>query len=416
MGVNSAGRVAGGLVALALALPAAASPGNGIRLGGTTGVLHPYLELESRYDSNVEYTEAKKPVGDLILHIRPGLKLSAPGELTSVDLDANIDWNQYLGVEDDTSTDLSRLEGAATLGLGINKRGAVSFLLQDAFRRSSSTQAFTLGTAVISNSNEVSASVPWRPGGGALVVTPGGSWRLETFEPYYSGALCDPATGGPGCDPDYLAKLGYNEYAGNLELRWKFLPRTAAVLFGEYFSRSVNDDVASSDGDGFRALAGLAGLFSTHVAGTAKAGFGQAKTDAGADASTWLANLEVEWLPNELNSVKGGYVRDVGLDPGQRAGYSTQRLYLEARTLLGARYTARLAGSFERRDYPSVAASSADLLEVEPSVEAELSRWLRAGLGYAYTKRTTDLGTGVAALPGYNYDKNEVWLRFTGTY
>src|SRR5512132_3356813 len=118
---------AAGLLAAFLALaaaPAGASPGNGIRLGGAEGRLHPYLDLEARWDSNVNFatstpalegaTPQGKVLGDLILHVRPGFTLKVPGELVAVELDANADWAQYLGLEDPDTRDLSKLYASAS--------------------------------------------------------------------------------------------------------------------------------------------------------------------------------------------------------------------------------------------------------------------------------------------------------------
>lgn len=133
----STARLLAALLALAPAA-AGASAGNGIRLGGSEGRLHPYLELEGRWDSNVYYTGASS-VSDLILHVRPGFKLGVPGDLVSVDLDADLDWAQYLGVEDSATTDLSRAYGATTLGLAVNRHGIFGLELDNKFVRDANT-------------------------------------------------------------------------------------------------------------------------------------------------------------------------------------------------------------------------------------------------------------------------------------
>ena len=162
--MNSTSSAAGLLVAfLALAAaPAGASPGNGIRLGGSEGRLHPYLDLETRWDSNVYYATETGVVGDLILHVRPGFSLKVPGELVAVDLDANVDWAQYFGLQESTTKDLSQLYASATLGLAVNRRGTIGLELDDQFRRDPSTSSFVFEGAVISNKNFLSLRVPWR--------------------------------------------------------------------------------------------------------------------------------------------------------------------------------------------------------------------------------------------------------------
>ena len=102
------------LLALGFTTGARASLGDGIRMGGSTGRLHPYLELETRYDSNVAYSNTGTATAGFILHLRPGILFDAPGDLTAVNLKADLDWAQYLG----SNTGLSRLYGEADLGFG----------------------------------------------------------------------------------------------------------------------------------------------------------------------------------------------------------------------------------------------------------------------------------------------------------
>jgi hypothetical protein len=403
------GRVAlAALLILGFTGSASARPGDGIRLGGSTGRLHPYFEVETRYDSNVAFDDQKRSSSGFILHLRPGLTFDAPGDLSAVSLKANLDWAQYLG----SNSGLSRLYGEAQLGAGFNRRGAIGLEITDAFRRSSSTTAFNLGGAVVSNSNQLNVSVPFRPGGGAFVTTLSGGWDLETFEPFTKGRLCTDAT--PACNQDQLSKLAYSDVSGRLELKWKFLPRTAALAQGEYWKRLPSDSTLGSDASGLRAWAGLAGLFSAHVAGTVKAGYGNV-SNSPSSMSSWLANVEAEWLPLETTSLKLGYLHDLGVDPGRDAGYTSHRLYLKAGALLAGRYTGELDGSFEHRGY-SAADVTANLFQIAPTVGVELARWLQVGVGLSYTKRTSALPTGITDLPGYNFDKTEAFLRVRGTY
>jgi hypothetical protein len=176
---SSAASLLAALLALAAA-PAGASPGNGIRLGGSEGRLHPYLDLEGRWDSNVFYTPDDRSVGDFILHVRPGFQLDVPAEPVAVKLGGNLDWAQYLGQNDSNTSDLSKLYAQAALGVSVNRRGMVGLELDDEFRRSPSTSAFVLDGAVIANYNALRLKVPFRPGGGALAGSSRPSSRSAT--------------------------------------------------------------------------------------------------------------------------------------------------------------------------------------------------------------------------------------------
>lgn len=387
--------------ALGVASPASATAGNGIRLGGSEGRLHPFVDLEARYDSNVTYTSAGTQQGDFILHFRPGIILNVPGDQAAVDLTADLDWAQYLD-----HSSYSKLFADANLAAGFNRRGTVGLELKDDFQRSANTYVLSLGSAVVSNRNAFDLSVPIKPGGGALILTLNGGWLLETFEKY----LPD--------DPRPLSKADYNELKGGAELRYKFLPRTAAVVEASYFSRIPNDTQYSYEISGLRALGGVAGLLSTRIAGTLKAGYGDTFNSAPKPFSTWLGQLEVEWLPSETADLRAGYAHDYGVDPGTELSlYEQNRVYLDGKVLLASRYTARLVAGWDRRNYPLSTDTSGSLLRVEPSFEAEATRWLRLSLGYAYSRRDTSTpSASTAAAVLYNYAKSEVWLRGTLTY
>lgn len=396
------------LLAAALARPAAASPGNGIRLGGSDGRLHPFLELEGRYDSNVYYTAQQQQVADVIVHVRPGFDLSVPGELAAVELGGSADWAQYLGVDaPETKSRLSKLYGQASLGLSLNRRGVLGLELDDEFRRAQNTTALVLGNAVISNYNALGVRVPLRPGGGALVFTANGGWVLETFQNYFS-------------DLQDVGALGYNEYRAGGEVKWRFLPRTAAVLQGGWFSR-VPNAAAASKVSGFDTQAGVTGLVTPHLGATAKAGYSSTLGLTDGDLSSWIAVLELEWIATDNAGVRLGWTHALGIDPGPSL-YTSHRVYAGGRILLAGRYALRLDGNFESRDYrrtvtagATSGSATADVFRVEPALEAVVARWMTVSVGYAYGKRTSSF-PGAAALPGYEFTKSETWLRLLFRY
>lgn len=403
-------RAVAALAALALGAVAQASPGNGIRMGGSAARLRPYLELEGRYDTNLAFSEQGQKQAGWILHLRPGLTLESQSDPAAVTLDASADYAQYVGA----NSDLSRIYGEAQLGVGLNRRGEIGLELTDAFRRSRQTQVLTLGGAVIANVNDLELSLPWRPGGGAFVTTVSGGWVLQTFEPFVKGRLC--AADDPRCDPAQLSHLDYNDVSGRLELRWRFLPKTAALVQGEYWKRLATDTAVGGKVSGWRATGGLAGLFTAHLAGTVKAGWSSVSATP-SSTSTWFANVEGEWIPVDTARVKLGYLHDGAADPGVGGDYSGHRVYADGRLLLGGRYTAQLSLEYERRDYQDNGlVRSADLVAASPTIEAEVTRWLRVAAGAAYTRRTSRLTAAAPNLPGFKFDKTELFLRARGTY
>lgn len=396
-------RLAAALLAACLALPAVAQgEDDGIAIG--SGRLHPFLELEGRYDSNVLFNPDTGNVeGDLILHFRPGLELQVPGDAFAVDLNGKFDWAQYTGLlAPGTPSALSRGFGEANLNLGVNRSGQVGLEVTEAFHRSDQPAVMNLPEAVVSNFNDLQLKLPIRPGGGALIVNVDGGWQLETFEPYLGGC---PASAGACPQPSIWS---YNNFVGGADARWKFLPRTAIVLEASYFTHQPFDTANNVAVSGLRAQTGLAGLISPHIAATLKGGYGDTFGSAGVPYRTWLANAELEYIiSRDVGSFRLGYVHNYEAAPGtDRALYGFHRVYAEGKMLIGGRVTPHLGVDFDYLGYVR-APSSTTVLHVEPSVDVEIVKWIYANVGYAYTTRADDL---------FSFNKNEVWLRATFIY
>jgi hypothetical protein len=386
--------------ALATAPVALAGPGAGIRFGG--GTLHPYVEVEPRWDSNV-MLDAGEGMGDVLVAVRPGARFEAEGSRLVVHFDGRVSVVRYLGIEGDT-TDLSRFDAFAELGMEVNRDGVLGLELDDRFTRGTETLSLSLPNAVISNANVLRLRLPFRPGGGAFELSAGGEWIRESFEPYLEGIVCDPAQA--GCDPDTLDGLGYDEVRGTGEVRWKFLPRTAASLRGTWVQRLPNDPALSNEGSAVEVMAGVSGLVTTRFAATLEAGYGDALV-ADEPYSTWLAHVELEWIAGEARRAKVGYAHGFEFDPGQATSlYGSDRVFLDARAEFG-RFALALAASWDRLDYVLTDATS-QIVRAEPRFETAVARWFWLGLGYRYTSRTSD-GT-LSGVPTWEYSKNEAWL------
>jgi hypothetical protein len=291
--------------------------------------------------------------------------------------------------------------------VSLNRRGQVGLELDDEFRRAPGTNALVLTNAVISNYNTLRARVPFRPGGGALVFTANGTWTLESFDSYFTEPTC------PGCTGN-VGKFGYNEFRTGGDVKWKFLPRTAAMFQGGWFTRLPNDS-AASDVNGVEAQAGLVGLVTPHLGATLKAGYSGTYGVATGNVRTWLSTVEAEWIATDSASVKVGWTHGLGIDPGP-ALYSSSRVYGTGRILLAGRYGFRFDANFESRDY-SPGSASASLVRLEPAFEAGIARWMSASLGYAYSRRfSSSLPSSIAPLPVFDYTKNETWLRVAVRY
>ena len=404
-------RLVAAVLLAGVAAVAQASAGNGIRFGGAEGRLHPFLDLETRYDSNVSYTPTNEAVSDLILHVRPGVDLKVPGELASVEFSGALDWANYLGIDDPSTKDLSKFYGDARLAARFAHRSPVSVRVDDDFRRQVSTSSLAASSrAVVSNWNALSLSVPWTPGGGALVVTASGQWLLETFEKYQE----DPG----GLD---VGDYGYSQMRGGGEVLWRFLPRTSAVFSGGYFTRTPNTPTRADEATGFDLAAGITGLLTPRIAANAKVGFASttaqraalsgAPTPPSQDASGFVTDVGLEWLPLETMSVRAGYTRSLGVDP-LASVYVADGVNGAVRVKVATRFAFHAGARYDRLKFSSISGAETSFLRVDPGIDGAIGRWLNVGAGYVYSTR-------VATWPGSpvpDYAKNEVFLKLGLTY
>ena len=397
-------RALAAMVTAALAAGAHAAPGDGIRFGGPDTRLHPFFDLETRYDSNVTFTPANAAIADLILHLRPGLELKAPGELLAVEFRGFVDRAQYLGVDQDT-TGLSNTYASAALAAVLNRSGSVSPRLDNSFERQISTTALAAsGSAVVSNANTLSLSVPWKPGGGALVLAANAEWLVETFEKYQD--LPGPK----------LSDLGFNRYRFGGEVQWRFLPRTSAVLSGGWFTLDPNVSNSPAQSTGYDVMTGVTGLLSERIATTAKVGVGgnstHATTFVGAkDTTTVIADVAVEWLPLDPFSVKVGYTRSLGIDPSV-GGYIADGVSGGFKAKLADRFALHAGARWDKFAFQSLSNASTSFLRIDPGIDGQFGRWLTVGVGYVYSTRTAEWPVGAPP----DYSKHEVFLKAGVTY
>ena len=419
------GKVLGGWSVLALlalsgtamaqdgaALVTPSTGGNGFKVG--SGRLHPYFHLETRVDSGAGYfppDESTTPEdlspelsGEVAMRFRPGFRLEIPSSRLELTLDANLEYVLYTGLVTERSGAASHLEGAADLTARLNPDAPLSLELSNQFVRSDRTRTAALGTGLLSLFNETRVKVPWRPGGGAVELTPSAGYALEFFQPL-SGAPPRDCTE-VACNPLLAEQFDYGDLRFALEGRWRFLPKTALVVDTGLDLRSYFNDGSSPKASLLRAMLGVAGLVSPRIAVVAKAGWGQDLAASG--AGTFVAQLEGTYLFSPTMSFKGGYLRK--LEPVAAYGvFTDNRGYLEARALLGGKLTLRAGGAVDFLSFSDERTDTLISLDVGP--EYQLRPWLTVAAGYMLGSRSSSLeGRGL------NYSRHEGYLRLSATY
>jgi hypothetical protein len=392
--------------------PPVAAGGNGIKVGD--GRLHPFFDVETRLDSAVGYfpdptttnvTAALSP--EMVVRLRPGFKLDVPSSKMTLNASGQLEYVRYTGLLTKQSVYASHLEGAADLTAHFNPEGQVGFVLADQFARSDQTRDPSLGAGVLSLFNELRASVPIKPGGGALEITPELNWGLEFFQPI---GLAVPVGCTEGvCDPTAVNGFDYTNLRAAVDARWRFLPKTALVLESDLNLRQYLRNTLSPSALLLRTMGGLSGLVSAKISVTAKAGWGYNFGSTG--GSTLIAQLEGNYLFSPTMTFKAGYWRT--LNPVAAYGlFQDNRAYAEARALFGGKVVLHGYGALDfLRFYDPANPRSDTVLALDVGPEYQFKPWLVGAAGYMLTTRSSSV-TGA----GLNFTRHEGYFRLTLVY
>jgi hypothetical protein len=411
-GVCAHAQASGGVVSTPL------GDNNGIRFG--PGRLHPYIDIEGRYDSAAIYIPSNpndqsspyelKP--EILMHFRPGFRLDVPGTDVTFGLNGYYDYVWYTGIITSGSSAASRSEAGADMHMEVNREGAVGLDVTDTFARSDRPRDIGLGVAVISLYNQLHLAVPIRPGGRAFEIRPHGDYTVEFFGAY-SGippgiGPCPPGT--CAATPSDPSVNDYQNYAGGLDIHWKFLPQTALIFESNFEGRSYfhPDSSVVPPGKILKMLAGAQGLVTPRISAILKAGYAIGFSGA---ASTFIGQAEATWNPNEVSSISVGVLRDVNNAVGA-ASATDLRFYLNAKTFLIGRLGLHGNFAYDIISFTQGRGQSDQLFSIDIGPDFAVTRWFIVSAGYAFSKRSSDYAQ---SLP-LNYSRNEVYLRLTFTY
>lgn len=403
-------------VLLALCAATAQAQGNapiGFKVGD--GRLHLLGEVDSRFDSLVGYfVQQGVPSPEIIFAPRLGLGFNLESPATLVKFGANAEYLIFSGILSPSSTRLSRLQALASLETSFNREGAAQVDIGDTFTRSDRTQNPSAGIGVVSLFNSLYLGVPIRPGGRALEITPRVNWSVEFFEPLLTGQTSCPA-GDITCDPALVSNMNYSNLNFALNARFKFLPKTAAVLDANFDYRTYWAATSTNlPANILRGRAGLAGLITPRFSATILAG---AAYDFGATQRLApIGQAEITYLVGESTAVSIGYLRDLMPVPAFGT-FTDDRGYLNARlgffadrlTLAGTAsvdyftFNAPMGGTSGRNDLLIGA-------NVGPSFVVVSWFVISASYGLGYRSSTQTTQTGI------NFVRHEANLRLTFRY
>jgi hypothetical protein len=390
---------------------------NGIRFG--PGRLHPYLDIEMSYDSAAIYepTQVNNPSSpyvldpEILMHFRPGFRLDVPGNDITFGLNAFYDYVWFTGILTAGSQAASLSEAGADMHAEMNTQGAVEVDVGDTFSRNARPQDIGVGTAVVSLYNQLRLRTPIHPGGRAFEVIPHG-WYTTEFFSSYSGLPPGAGPCPPGTCSNTPSVQDYQDYAGGLDIHWKFLPQTALVFESNYEGRAYFNSPTGGGtvlpGSVLQMVAGLQGLVTPKIQTILKAGYAIGFNGA---ASTFIGRFEGTWTPTEYGSLTLGVLRDVNNAVGA-ASATDLRFYLTAKLFLIGRLQLHGEFAYDLVSFTQGRGGEDQLLGFDIGADFAVTKWLVVAGGYAFSKRSSDY---VESLP-LNYSRNQVYLRVTFTY
>lgn len=401
------------LVALVAAPALAQVPtAPGVKVG--EGRLHPFLQVDGRFDSLVGYFNIVNGVGqpspEIILHVRPGLKFDLANDSTLVAFDGAAEYLWYTGALSPSSTRLSRFQANVGLDARFNRDGAVEFQVADRLTRSDRTQTPSAGVGVISLYNNAQISAPIHPGGRALEVTPSVAFGVEFFDPLLTGTIAGCTAGDPTCDPAAVSQMNYGNLNFGVGTRWKFLPKTAAILSASFDYRMYFGSASANlPGLILRVQTGLIGLLSPRISVTLLAGYGgnlaYNATTMASGPHSFIAHAEVAYLPTAATRVALGYMRT--LEPVSVFGsFIDDRGYLQGKVaLLDGRLTLNADASADYFWYFQPTTRNDLLLSIGAGPSVIITSWLDVSASYRLGFRTS-----TAAAQSVNYVRHEALL------
>jgi hypothetical protein len=332
-------------------------------------------------------------------------------------------YREYLHDDEDVK-DLRALDLEADGRATFNPRGLAYFKVFEQFARLQQPRNSEGPFQITRDRNRLGAELGVRPGGGTIVTALGYEYDFEIYEE----ALESESVG----DPPRPAEVGNPDSTWHVltgSAKWRFLPKTAAILDASYSLYDKDNATLSGtglpayqDSTALRIQGGLIGLLTPKLTTTLKVGWGRANYDGEDDFRGVIGQAALQWRPSDLTRLSLGYERDFS-DSVAANFFVDHRLYAALEQRIAGRWTLSVEPSARFRRYRSYReqfdpgdrelADDRDdtLAELRLGLSFHVSPWLL--VGGAYGLETT--ASGWRGGEG-DYVKHVVLLRVEGAF
>jgi len=275
-----------------------ADAGEGLHAGNLS--LSPGVTLSGGFDSNVFYLASQEGnVSSPWVKLVPFLKIETlESQFVNFNLNSQVGWQQYISTLNDVSSQ-SGLTADVGASAAFNESGAFSFRLEDQLTRTNEPPSEPSPVSYNRTLNRLGATIGIHPGGKVFQHYLSYDWMLYRH--------------------DELTDINRMIHDFTLKNYWRFLPKTAVVLSGDY--QLVRYDTLGRTAGGFtnanssplRVTGGLTGLVTNRLAVRLVGGYGWAFYDAADTFKGLLVNAELQYMFGilaENNKLYLGYERN----------------------------------------------------------------------------------------------------------
>lgn len=312
--------------AMLMAAAAAAQPANsdlGLKLGEKSR-LHFGADIGTGFDTNPNYVPMSQGFyGDMMLALRPQLKLDIPGQMLDVEGAARLNFLNYFGLMNANTGNLRQIDGDVGLTVQVNRGGFLGFELSERLTRAVDPGIASLGARLARTRNDAGLGVELRPGGGLLSFALSYNFGLELYDPSTGFGLLDAI--GLGASQSAVGRpeaFNNMEHRLKLHTEYRFLPKTGAFLdiYGgtfQYLDPASPNVAANPVGIEL----GVMGALTGKISGVAKVGYTNpliiapdANGGPRVTSATFIGaigQLEVRYQLTELNVFAAGIRREM---------------------------------------------------------------------------------------------------------
>lgn len=388
--------------------------GEGIRLGERL-VLHLGTGLEFRFDDNVFYVDRDK-TSAFLFRFTPILTLATrpvarDGSRHKVDFMFNVglDYNEYL-TSDEALARHRQVGVTAGASVSIFSSGVFGADFYDNFVRVSQAP-YNLSTPYNLNrdTNELGTRLHFRPGGGRLQIDLNYAFGIEYWE------------------EELLKPFNLHYHRLQLQTQWKFFPKTAIYIRGEYnpYVYFSPGDFAHPNSNSLRVTFGLIGLITPKLTVDLYAGYANPFYESGPSSHTGVGGITLNWKPIAITGLAVGYSHDF-VNSIISSYYDRDSVFVSANQMLW-RFLLNVRLQYENRRFQGILPG----IGVEPPtgrtdhnltfsarIDYPFKKFMAVSLDYQlmWNKSNSSINYGALGLFPVDYTKNQVGLRFTINY